>query len=38
METIELQAAKLRLEKSYFLLLMAILEESNEKQELHQAS
>ncbi len=38
METIELQAAKLGLEKGYYLLLMAILEESNEKQELHQAS
>lgn len=38
METIEIQAAKLGLEKGYYLLLMAILEESEEEQKLSKAS
>ncbi|KGE13118.1 hypothetical protein DI53_3142 [Sphingobacterium deserti] len=38
MENLELNAAKLGLDKGYYLLLMAILEEEQETQELSQAS
>ncbi|TDS17524.1 hypothetical protein B0I21_101391 [Sphingobacterium paludis] len=38
MENLELHAAKLGLDKGYYLLLMAILEEEQETQELSQAS
>lgn len=38
MENIEVKAAKLGLEKGYYLLLMAILEESSEDQDLSAAS
>ncbi len=38
MENIEIKASKLGLEKGYYLLLMAILEEPNEADELAIAS
>ena len=38
MENIEAKAAKLGLEKGYYLLLMAILEDSSESEELAIAS
>ncbi len=38
MENIETKAAKLGLDKGYYLLLMAILEESNETTEVNIAS